>query len=798
MTTHGGALMCLRALIHASALPAWIADPTGAVVEVNARFCALTGLPAEALVGRYSLSRDRTLVEQGHAEAVSAALSAGRGLEFLYRYDSVALGLPLEPPIIAHLRVILCPLADAQGRFDYALVQIIDVTQERHAFETLRQSQERFELILEGTEDGLWDWDLTNNHVFYSARWKAMLGYAPDELEDHLDTWSRLIHPEDSEAAWQQFHAYIEGRAARFQCEFRMRHKAGHWVPIFSRAFNRLDTQKRPTALIGTHVDLTSLKAAEAATRREAALNHSVIEHMAEGLCLGARRDEPNARFSIWNRRMVEITGYSHEEINALGWFEALYPDPARRADALARAALEREGQPLLNEPWLITRKDGQTRTVGLSTAALPSGEALVLVRDLTQQRAEELERREWERHVQESQRLESLGVLAGGVAHDFNNILMVVSGNLEMARLDLAPGSVIAPLLSEAEAALERALSLTQQMLAYSGRGRFIIGPVDLSALVEALSGLLRAAVPKQVPIELELTRPLPLIEADVAQMQQVVMNLIINAAESYEGRPSGSVRVRTALRRLSQAALSDMMTLPGLTPFPAPGEYVVIEIEDQGCGMSEAVRARIFEPFFTTKFTGRGLGMSAVLGIVRGHDGLMTLESAPDQGTRWQVMFPQRKLYSAPMRPPITADAWRGAGAVLVVDDEPGVRALVAQMLSRLGYVPSTASGGKEALRLYAVEPFDCVLLDISMPDMSGVETLQALRASDPRARVILSSGYDEEERLYAEVKLGAELGVSFLKKPFGINALDKAMCAALTAKLGKPEPKPKPRRL
>lgn len=775
MSEARGSFTTLQALLKACALPAWIVDPKGWTLDVNAAFCALTGLEASQLIGRYSIRLDRTVEAQGLTFTVAEVLDGGQGRRFTYHYDSCAQGLTLEPRVQATLEILATPINDARGVCEYALLQTLDVTEERHALEILHQTQERFELILQGTQDGLWDWDLRTNKVRYSPRWKAMLGYEPHELEDHLDTWSALIHPEDGEASWGMFHEYMRGERARFQIEFRMRHKAGHWVPILSRAFKRVEEGGAPISLVGTHVDLTRIKAAEAAARRQAELSQRVIEHMEEGVCLATIIDGPQrVRFSIWNQRILEITGYTRAEINARGWFELLHPDPLQRARALARLEADQRGHSLDREPWAMTRADGEERVVSVSTNTLPSGEVLMVLRDLTQQRAEEAEREAWDRRVQESQRLESLGVLAGGVAHDFNNILMVVSGNVQMARMDLSHPREAEGLLLEAERALRRAADLTQQMLAYSGRGQFVIKPVDLSALVSELGGLLISAIPKRVRISVALDHGLPLIKADVAQLQQLVMNLIINSAESYEGRSPGVVAVRTSKRRCDQATLDATRPLPGRLLPPAPGDYVVLEVEDQGCGMTSEVRARIFEPFFSTKFTGRGLGMSAVLGILRGHDGVVELKSHPGGGTHWRVMFPVGDALSPAHEHAAESSDAPAEGFVLVVDDEPGVRALVARMLSRLGYSSMLARSGEEALRLYAEYPTDCLLLDLSMPGMSGLDTLMALRAQDPNARVILASGYDERALLERE-GLSA---VGFLKKPFELNTLAEAL--------------------
>ncbi len=382
--------------------------------------------------------------------------------------------------------------------------------------------------------------------------------------------------------------------------------------------------------------------------------------------------------------------------------------------------------------------------------------------------------RHEMERRLLHAQKLESLGLLAGGIAHDFNNLLQAMLGNLDLARLDLPEGAAARAAVEDAALAASRARDLTRQLLAYSGRGRFVVRPTDLTALVQENARLFRSGVPRTCAIELHLADGLPPVEADAGQLQQVVMNLLTNAADAVGGRP-GTITVTTALRPDAPDLLAGGRT--GAVP-PSPA-WVVLEVRDTGCGMDQATQDRMFDPFFSTKGHGRGLGMAALLGIVRGHRGTIQVESAPGAGATVRVLLPTASG-AAPAEaagPGPLVQATPAAGTVLVVDDEELVRRAGLSMMRALGLPALGAAGGREAVELVRSRPgvVGTVLLDLTMPDLDGLATLDALHALDPSLRVILSSGFDAEESLR---RSAGRRVAGFLQKPFTVAALRQAL--------------------
>jgi two-component system, cell cycle sensor histidine kinase and response regulator CckA len=374
-------------------------------------------------------------------------------------------------------------------------------------------------------------------------------------------------------------------------------------------------------------------------------------------------------------------------------------------------------------------------------------------------------ERRELEEQLRCARELESLGILAGGVAHDFNNLLTGILGFASQV-LDLTPSDApTADMLRHVIGASERAADLTRQLLAYAGKGKFVVGPVNLSELVRKTSDLIRSTVPRNVSLEVNLQNDIPMVEADATQIQQLVMNLILNAAEAASDR-SGEVRIATGV-----CAIAPGETVTQYRPeAPPPGSYVMLRVSDDGCGMNEIVKAKIFDPFFTTKFTGRGLGLSAALGIVRSHRGAIDVASGEGEGSTFTVLLPALAAASArieavkPAREMETPES----AAILVIDDEEVVRRAARVALEHAGYTVFEASSGPDGADLFTRvhDRISAVLLDLTMPRMDGREVRRCIRRIRADMKIIISSGYEES---YAMKQFSDDPSLTFLKKPY-----------------------------
>jgi len=317
--------------------------------------------------------------------------------------------------------------------------------------------------------------------------------------------------------------------------------------------------------------------------------------------------------------------------------------------------------------------------------------------------------------------------------------------------------------------------------MLAYAGKGRFVVQALDLNAVIREMTHLLDVSISKKVALRYRLADNLPAVEADASQMRQVIMNLITNASEAI-GERSGVISITTAAMECDREYLSEMPYAEGLEP----GPYVSVEVADTGCGMDEATKARIFDPFFTTKFTGRGLGLAAVLGIVRGHRGAVKVYSEPGQGSTFKVLLPASAQPAQEESARAGTGGWKGSGKALLVDDEETVRVVGQRMLERLGFEVVCAGNGAEALAIFRERPGDfvCVILDLTMPHMDGEETFRELRRVRPDVCVVLSSGYNEQEVTQRFAGKGL---AGFIQKPYQIDALAQALRKALGG--GKP---------
>jgi PAS domain S-box-containing protein len=424
-----------------------------------------------------------------------------------------------------------------------------------------------------------------------------------------------------------------------------------------------------------------------------------------------------------------------------------------------------------------FVRWDGSivhVEVAGIPTTYLGKPATQLVVRDITDRKQAEAQRLLMERRLLESQKMESLGVLAGGIAHDFNNLLLAIMGNASLALLDVSPFSSAHESLRHIEAIAQRATDLTQQMLAYSGKGHFVVQKINLNTILQEMNPMLQASVPPGAQLQFQLAPILPPVEADIVQLRQLIMNLVDNAAEAIQ--PAGGlIRLETRLQHLEVA-------LPTVSGLLQPGEYVVLEITDTGGGMEPAVLARVFEPFFTTKFTGRGLGLAVVLGIIRGHKGAIDAASQPGQGTCFTIFLPSQPVAIEPPpedAPPSTAA--QGGDTVLVIDDEEMIRSVTQRVLKRLGYEVLLSDDGIHGLEVFQAhaDRISCVLLDLTMPRMNGEETFRAIQRIRPDTRVILMSGFTEED---ATRQIGAKGLAGFLQKPFTISELHEKINAIL----------------
>jgi len=645
----------------------------------------------------------------------------------------------------------------------------------------LRITEDRFRAMAENAADLISEIDGAGKYVYVSPNCQSLLGTPPEAYVG--DTvfgalTQERIHPDDLAAVNQKFIPRVAS-GGEAQVEYRYHHGDGSWRWFETRG-RGYRTQGGELRVLLISRDVTErvrihqeLRVSEERYRVLTETTHDlVIELDAEGKILYV---SPNS---------LETLGYAPSEMVGTLPFALIHPDDVER---LAESFLKRVASSAPRRAGTLLRirhRDGSWRWLegGGVNYRTASGETHVVavVRDVTEQRRVQDERRRLEDWIRQAQKLESLGLMAGGIAHDFNNLLTPILGDASLALMDLPPDSSIRARLERIQKTAQRAAMLTHQLLDYAGRGSLVTEPLDLSLLVVELGELLEMTVAPKAKLYLRLPPDLPPIQADLNQISQVVMNLITNAAEAITaGR--GRIDVASGVVSATRADLEQMLLGEELRE----GHYVFVEVTDTGSGMTPETRARIFDPFFTTKFTGRGLGLAAVLGIVRAHRGAIEIESATGQGTRFRVLFPAcpRAERSAPAGPGPEPASAPLQGKLLVVDDDPGVLEVASETLARAGFEVLRARDGAAALAAFREQAGEirAVLLDLNMPGASGEDTFDAIRRIRPDVKIILISGYSQER---TTGRFADSEPVSFLQKPFLPSTLLERVRALLDA--------------
>ncbi|MEI6702665.1 MAG: PAS domain S-box protein [Deltaproteobacteria bacterium] len=718
---------------------------------------------------------------------------------------------------------------------------IHDITERKQAEEALIESEFRWKFALEGAGDGVWDWNVQTGEAFYSPRYKEMLGFAENEIGNTSEEWLKRIHPEDAPGVMTALKPYLDGKTGTARVEFRMLCKDGSWKWIVGRGMVvSLDSDGKPLRMIGTNTDITDRKQREAylelSRKALQILNEpgdvpDTIRHIlaelkagtgfdAVGISLQSGDDFPylyslgfSADFLQKENSLLARDSDGGVCRNSdgsvclectcglviMGKIDPTNPLFTRGGSCWTNDSPQLLGIPADMDPRLHPRNecihqnynsvalvpirnkekivgllhfnDRRTGRFTLDIVEILEGVATNIGAALMRKQAEE-EFKKLEQQLRQSQKLESLGVLSGGIAHDFNNILAIIIGYCGLTMMDYETAENNIP---EIEKAAERAAALCRQMLAYAGKAQLAKSQVNFCALVGEMLELLKSTLPQNAMIKSDLSTDIPVIDADASQLSQVVMNLIINASEAI-GNEQGEIQVSLANATVI-AGQSDKDYNGKAIP---PGGYILLSVTDNGCGMDEETKWRIFEPFYTTKFTGRGLGMSAVLGIIKSHGGALQLFSQIGHGSTFKVYLPvsttgitvgEDQTASAPSAP------WRGSGTILLVEDEDEVRHIAKALLKNFGFTVLEAVNGKEGLELYQknASEISLVLTDMGMPVMDGYEMFHKLKSLNPELPIIISSGYGDTE---VSSRIGSDNIAGLISKPYNPDQLREVL--------------------
>lgn len=637
-----------------------------------------------------------------------------------------------------------------------------------------RESDEKLQAIVAASNSGIILLTMDGVIEFANERMAEMFGMEHQEL---INT-SYFEHLQESEKldAFAQVQRLKSGEIETSVSGRRYTRKDGSffWGHLSAKRLEHLDGSMRGLVVIIT--DISEHKENEELLRDREQKFRAVFDqnfHLAGLLDVTGRLTEINST-------ALQFAGVeSSDVLGKLFWDTPWWSHSPEQQEKVHQAIIDALNGEFVNFEATHPAEDGTLHYIDFSIRPIldESGTVTFLVpegRDITDRKNAAEKHLNLERKLLHSQKLESLGILSGGIAHDFNNLLQAILGNLDLALKVIPEEAASRKNIFHAIKAGQHAARLTNMMLAYSGKGTFVVNRLNLSLLVQENAAMLSAAIPKTVILIQQLDHTLPTIMADAGQIQQVVMNLLTNASEAI-GDESGSIIISTGVGEFDQETVNRSR----LEEKMPPGRYVWIETSDTGCGMDEQTLCKIFDPFFTTKFTGRGLGMSAVLGIIRAHKGAFLVESTPGAGTTIRVLFPVADL--SEVEHAVTSSATqesresgdRHIGVILIVDDEQMIREVCEAMLAELGFETLTASSGEEAVGIFRElgENIGLVVLDQSMPHMDGFTTFQELRRIRPSVKVLLASGYSEQEVSERFTGMGPD---GFIQKPFSLSGL------------------------
>jgi len=712
----------------------------GTYVDVNIAFTKMSGWGREETIGRTTVELGLwvDLADRERMQQMLQAQGHFVGLEAAFRMKDGSIRTGLVSGALVQMGGETCLLSITR-----------DITERKATEATIRYSEDKFSRAFHGSPDAINITRLNDGaYLDVSEGFEKISGWTRAEVIGRTATELNLwVDPQDRQRAMD----LIRSHGSYTGLEIAFRRKDGSLLTGLMSG-KAMDVEGVPCLLSITR-DITDRKTSESALRMAEQRLRTVLAN-SQAVIYQLDRE---GRFLLSEGLGLAPMGLKPGQVVGQSVLDIYHDDLMTLAQI--RKALNGEAS------REITEAGGRLFDNNLSPVFDPQGQVesvIGIATDVT-------ERQQMEEALRQSQKLESLGILAGGIAHDFNNLLTVVLGNLNLAQMHLPEHAAAQPYLTKMEATILRATELTKQMLAYSGRGHFLVKPQDLNQVVREVTHLLEVSISKKIHLRFDLEPLLPAIQADAAQIQQVVMNLVTNASDAI-GDQEGVIHLSTALATLDERELRSAYRAESL----APGPFVLLEVADSGIGMSPEVLSRIFDPFFTTKAAGRGLGLSAMLGILRGHSAGLRITSEVGRGSAFRLCFPastEQPARSDPGIPEVLARPLRGR--VLLVDDEDLILQTIGAALTTLGLVVLTARDGREALeRFQESNPRpDLVLMDLTMPRMDGREAFQAMHDLDPSVPVVLSSGYTEGDSLQT---LSGHGPAGFIQKPYQIKEL------------------------
>ncbi len=644
----------------------------------------------------------------------------------------------------------------------------LDITKRKKTEENLRLSEQSFKSLFNNASDAIYIQDDQGRFLDVNKSAEKLYGYPKEYFigKTPVDLTDEGLN--DLDKVFGLFRdTFSTGTPHTF--EFWGKRKNGEYF-LKDVRINRSLYFSQPV-VIAFAQDITQRKKQEEALKASEQRFRTLIQDAPVGI--GIFRD---GILTFVNQKLLHIFKYAnHNALIGKDFSLLIQKEKRREAEQLMHQLDIRDDRHNSVETMGI-RADGSAFPIQLQSSAISLAEGpaiLMFINDISRIKEEERKRLDLEKQVQQAQKLKSLGVLAGGIAHDFNNLLTGIMGNTGLAMMDIPPEAQAQGNLLKIEKIATQAAELCNQMLAYSGKGNFVVKAANLNEVIRGITSLLDVSLSKKIKINYHLSDPLPNVEVDIQQINQVILNLVTNAGDAI-GNNSGIISLYTSV---CQCTAEDLRN-PYIDYNPGPGEYIKLEVHDTGCGMDAMTLEKLFEPFFTTKFTGRGLGLSAVLGIIRRHKGSIQIESTPGKGTLARVFLPvSSKAITRVKKKKTVPEQWRGQGHVLVADDEDSIREMCKPVLEKLGYRVTLAGNGHDAVELFRESPdkYDFVILDLTMPILNGEEAYEHMKQIREDVRIIISSGYSTIE---ADKRFANKDIAGFLHKPYTIEQLKELL--------------------
>jgi PAS domain S-box-containing protein len=656
------------------------------------------------------------------------------------------------------ISILKSPKLHADGTVEYVVCSAEDITDRKKAEEDLVREQERLASILEGTNVGTWEWNVQTGETIFNERWAEIIGYSLKEISPvSIDTWMKFTHHDDLKNSGELLQRHFSGELGYYECEARMRHKNGEWIWVLDRGKVAVWTEDgKPLRIMGTHQDITERKRSENRLKKNEELYRTLFSDSHTPIFMV---DEKNRSYIDVNQAALDFMECNREQLIGKSVYDFTPPENIKQAKKEHANFSEIKS---LETNYLVNDK---IKTLLLEVTPLELDGDRILIgigQDITVRKQAEAEREKLQAQLHQAQKLESVGRLAGGVAHDFNNMLGVILGHTELALLEADETHELHDDLKEIQKAAKRSADITKQLLAFARKQTIAPRQLDLNDTVESMLNMLRRLIGEDIDLVWKPSAHLWPVKMDPSQIDQILANLCSNARDAIAG--VGRLTIETGKKSFDEEYCKEHSGF-------IPGDFVLLAVSDNGCGMDKGTLDNLFEPFFTTKEVGKGtgLGLATIYGICKQNNGFINVYSEPDQGSTFKIYLPRLVDHEiADKAVPEKKAAAGGTETILLVEDEPTILRMTRMMLERKGYNVISAATTAEAMDLakaYA-DKIHLLMSDVVMPEMNGRDLAGQITALYPDIRLLFMSGYTADVIAHQGI---LDDGVAFIQKPF-----------------------------